>query len=93
MKEKILLINDEQLIEGFIGAFGTAINSIVFKYIFRVNSFLSIVIAWIFTWFLRKVVMNLYKTYKTNKNKKGYGFFLNKNKKGYGFFLNINNFS
>ena len=82
MKQKILLINDEQLVEGLIGAFGTATNSLIFKYIFKLNTFLSILLAWIFTWFLRKIVINSYKTYKTNKNKKGYGFF-----------LKINNFS
>ena len=82
MKQKILLINDEQLVEGLIGAFGTATNSIIFKYMFKLNTFLSILLAWIFTWFLRKIVINFYKSYKTNKNKKGYGLF-----------FKINNFS
>ena len=79
MTEKILLINDEQLIEGIIGAFGTAMNALIFKYIFKLNMFLSILLAWFSTWFLRKIIINFYRTMKKNKNKKGYGLFVKVN--------------
>ena len=79
MTEKILLINDEQLIEGIIGAFGTAMNALIFKYIFKLNMFLSILLAWLSTWFLRKIIINFYRTMKRNKNKKGYGLFVKVN--------------
>lgn len=79
MTEKILLINDEQLIEGIIGAFGTAMNALIFKYIFKLNMFLSILLAWLSTWFLRKIIINFYRTMKKNKNKKGYGLFVKVN--------------
>ena len=74
---KILLIDDNQIIEGIIGGFGTAFSSILFKRYLKISMFLAIVLAWMLTWFLRKVIVNVYTDYKKHKKHDGFQLYFN----------------
>jgi hypothetical protein len=74
---QILLIDDTQIIEGIIGGFGTAFSSLLFKRYLKVSMFLAIVLAWMLTWFLRKIIVNVYSEYKKHKKHDGFQFYFN----------------
>lgn len=74
---QILLIDDTQIIEGIIGGLGTAFSSLLFKRYLKVSMFLAIVLAWMLTWFLRKIIVNVYTDYKRHKKHDGFQFYFN----------------
>lgn len=69
--KKILLINDEQLVEGIVGALFAGLTTIIFKKLLSIRLFYSALLAWITTWFVRKVVLNYY--IHSKEDKKTYG--------------------
>jgi hypothetical protein len=74
---KILLIDDTQIIEGIIGGLGTGFSSLLFKHYLKINMFLAIILAWMLTWFLRKIFINFYNEYKKHKKQDGLQFYFN----------------
>ena len=79
----VLLLNDEEFVEGVFGALGWALSRMYFREIFKMENFMIIGgVAWTCMWFTRKLGMRLYKGFKER--------YLNKDKK-YG--INIPNFT
>lgn len=74
---QILLIDDTQIIEGIIGGLGTAFSSLLLIRYLKVSMFLAIVLTWMLTWFLRKIIVNVYTDYKRHKKHDGFQFYFN----------------
>ena len=62
----MLIINDDEFIEGIIGGFAFLIILWIFRGYLRLNWLERAGIIFPLTWVIRKIGMNLYKTYKKN---------------------------
>lgn len=67
---KIYLINDVQLLEGIIGSIIMPLLIVLFRYLEGMSFVYSSILAFLFTWIARKVVINNYIQYKKNRNYK-----------------------
>ena len=85
----VLILNDEEVLEGLVGGIGSVLGVLYYKNTFKnsENVIILSIIGWMIVWFLRKLIMRLYRKFKKiNKNhfdKKKYGLevknFLNMN--------------
>ena len=64
----MIKINDEQFIEGIIGAIGWILFWYYFKNIANYDVKIEGFIAWTFVWWLRKFGINAYLDYKKRNN-------------------------
>jgi len=63
----MLILNDEQIIEGILGGFGWLLMMYEMKKVLRgrANMYTTSIFAWTFFWYIRKIGMNLYKDLKS----------------------------
>lgn len=66
---EIYIINNEQIIEGFVAGVTLPILILIFKQNHK-NMFYYSMIAWFITWILRKFTINIYKKYRELYNVK-----------------------
>lgn len=71
---KVLVITDEQLIEGVVGALFFPLLIIFFRYTEGLLFVSSSILAFILTWIARKIAINNYTQYKRKYNYKPYMF-------------------
>lgn len=70
----MLIINDEELLEGLVGGFGWILaffylrNGYYKHYLNGTNLALVGLVSWCFLWYIRKISINLYREYKKIKN-------------------------
>jgi hypothetical protein len=57
----ILILRDSEVFEGVIGTIFTVIFSYYFKEYRGFSGYNAVMAAWIFTWFIRKSTLNLFK--------------------------------
>jgi len=73
----VLLLNDEEFIEGCFGALGWIIATIYFKQKYKTTENFIVIgaISWCILWFTRKIGMRVYRKLKERykNNKKEYG--------------------
>ena len=62
----MLLLNDNELLEGIIGAFGFLLIQMILSKI-NLNKHLEMFFAWMFVWYLRKIANNIYNQQFKNK--------------------------
>ena len=62
------ILTKDQIIEGIVGAIGWILFVYYFKNFMNWSAQIEGAVAYILVWFLRKIVMNLYNSFK-NKNK------------------------
>ena len=65
----MLLINDNELLEGMIGAFGFLLIKMILSKI-NFNKHLEMFFSWMFVWYLRKILINIYNQQFKNKGLK-----------------------
>ena len=72
MREKILILRDAEIFEGVIGAIFTVIVSYYFKEYRGFEGYNSVMAAWIFVWFIRRITLNIFdyvkETYALSNN-------------------------
>lgn len=75
----VLLLNDEEVIEGMIGGLASVLGVIYYKNAYKddENIIVLSIIGWMIIWFIRKVLMRLYREFKkynqAHFEKKKYG--------------------
>ena len=65
----MLLINDNELLEGISGATGFILFRVFFLKYVSLNPHFELFIAWILVWYFRKIVNNIYVQNYKNKGK------------------------
>lgn len=68
----ITILTTENIVEGIFASIFIVLSYYVLRNYFKISKPLATMLGWFFTWFMRKLSLNLYKHYKTtnafNKN-------------------------
>ena len=67
----VLILNDEEVVEGLVSGIGSVLGVLYYKNTFKnsENVIILSIIGWMIVWFLRKLIMRLYRKFKKiNKN-------------------------
>jgi len=74
----MLILNDEQFVEGFIGGFAWIISVWYIRRQLKDQNILIVgLCTWAILWYIRKILMNFYKQYKSVNKKNFKGFNIN----------------